>query len=235
MKKNNKGITLIALVITIIILLILAGVTISAVVKKNGALNNATKSATQTAIADAKDEIERAVNDATTESLVNLNGRDLALLIDSRLKQLARNGSGYKDIRYEYNYGTELDHVSKKSLRAAEVVYAKEEARLDRIEERYELTAAKKEEAPLALDAVAEQQSSEGKKMVEAAEIPVEIRNFNVYYKDELILIGKLNMDTGDFNFVDPKGVLVEKEKPVKEEVKEFKAMEALPRYEYVK
>ena len=32
MKKNNKGITLIALVITIIVLLILAGVAISAII-----------------------------------------------------------------------------------------------------------------------------------------------------------------------------------------------------------
>ncbi len=221
MKKNNKGITLIALVITIIILLILAGVTISAVVKKNGALNNATKSATQTAIADAKDEIERAVNDATTESLVNLNGRDLALLIDSRLRQLARNGSGYKDIRYEYNYGTELDGGKKKLLNAAKkVVTAVEE-----YEEKTKAERVAEEDTSSKLDAVAEQQSSEGKKMVEtAAEIPVEIRNFNVYYKDELILIGKLNMDTGDFNFVDPKGVLVEKvkdeEKDVKEEIR---------------
>ena len=39
--KNQKGITLIALVITIIVLLILAGVTISLTVGKNGALSRA--------------------------------------------------------------------------------------------------------------------------------------------------------------------------------------------------
>ena len=37
--KENKGITLIALVITIIVLLILAGVTIATLVGNNGILN----------------------------------------------------------------------------------------------------------------------------------------------------------------------------------------------------
>ncbi len=48
---NNKGITLIALVITIIVLLILAGVSIAMLTGQNGILNQAT---------NAKDETERA-------------------------------------------------------------------------------------------------------------------------------------------------------------------------------
>lgn len=47
MKKNN-GITLIALVITIIVLLILAGVSIAMLTGKNGILNQATSAKTQT-------------------------------------------------------------------------------------------------------------------------------------------------------------------------------------------
>ena len=43
-KKDNKGITLIALIITIIVLLILAGVTMSFVVGDNGIIKNAQKS-----------------------------------------------------------------------------------------------------------------------------------------------------------------------------------------------
>ena len=40
--KQSKGITLIALIITIIVLLILAGVTISMLTGENGILNQAT-------------------------------------------------------------------------------------------------------------------------------------------------------------------------------------------------
>ena len=51
LRKGNRGITLIALVITIIILLILAAVTIGALSGDNGILKNA---------ADAKQETEKA-------------------------------------------------------------------------------------------------------------------------------------------------------------------------------
>ena len=51
---KEKGITLIALVITIIVLLILAGVTIAMVVGDNGILTRAKESKTQTEIGDEK-------------------------------------------------------------------------------------------------------------------------------------------------------------------------------------
>ena len=59
--KNNKGITLVALVITIIVLLILAGVSISMVVGENGVLNRATNAADKTSEADVKSALENAI------------------------------------------------------------------------------------------------------------------------------------------------------------------------------
>ena len=59
--KNNKGITLVALVITIIVLLILAGVSISMVVGQNGILNRATNAAEKTSEADLKSALENAI------------------------------------------------------------------------------------------------------------------------------------------------------------------------------
>ena len=47
-KNTNKGITLIALVITIIVLLILAGVSISMLTGENGVLTKATESKEET-------------------------------------------------------------------------------------------------------------------------------------------------------------------------------------------
>lgn len=49
--KKNKGITLIALVITIIVLLILAGVTIASITGENGILNKASEAAIETELA----------------------------------------------------------------------------------------------------------------------------------------------------------------------------------------
>lgn len=56
LKKNEKGITLIALVITIIVLIILAGITIAAVIGDNGIITKAQQSANQTQEARKEEE-----------------------------------------------------------------------------------------------------------------------------------------------------------------------------------
>ncbi len=62
--RKNKGITLIALVVTIIVLLILAGVTIAMLSGDNSAPQKATEAAQKDAIAGAKDEIAMEVQEA---------------------------------------------------------------------------------------------------------------------------------------------------------------------------
>ena len=62
--KQEKGITLIALVITIIVLLILAGVTIAMLSGNNSAPQKATEAAQKDAIAATKDEIAMNVQEA---------------------------------------------------------------------------------------------------------------------------------------------------------------------------
>lgn len=57
-QKNKKGITLIALIITIIVLLILAGVTIATLTGDNGILNQANKAKEKTELAGLKEQIE---------------------------------------------------------------------------------------------------------------------------------------------------------------------------------
>lgn len=73
--KNQKGITLIALVITIIVLLILAGVTIAMLTGENGILNKATGAVSDTEKATAEEAIKMEVynNIATNEGTFDLN------------------------------------------------------------------------------------------------------------------------------------------------------------------
>lgn len=66
MMKNQKGITLIALVITIIVLLILAGVTIAMISGGDGILTNSTKAKAQSELGTAKDQVALAANEALT-------------------------------------------------------------------------------------------------------------------------------------------------------------------------
>ena len=60
--REQKGITLIALVITIIVLLILAGVSIAMLTGQNGILTQATNAKTETAQAEAEEKINLALN-----------------------------------------------------------------------------------------------------------------------------------------------------------------------------
>lgn len=64
--KNNKGITLIALVITIIVLLILAGVSIAMLTGSNGVLTRATEAKDENTRAAIADKVNMAIQAAYT-------------------------------------------------------------------------------------------------------------------------------------------------------------------------
>lgn len=65
--KNQKGITLVALVITIVVLLILAGVTISMVLGPNGVLTNSQKAKDNSAKGTANDALSTALSSVSTD------------------------------------------------------------------------------------------------------------------------------------------------------------------------
>ena len=82
--KNNPGITLIALVISIIVLLILAGVSIATLTGENGILTQAQNAKTETEKAKAKEQIELCA----TESVIAGSGSvNKATLKDSLVRE----------------------------------------------------------------------------------------------------------------------------------------------------
>ncbi len=66
--KNSKGITLIALVITIIVLLILAGVSIAMLTGQNGILTQAQNAKNVTEQSEAKEKVKMEVAGSFDES-----------------------------------------------------------------------------------------------------------------------------------------------------------------------
>lgn len=118
--RNQRGITLIALVITIIVLLILAGVSIAMLTGDNGILSNATRSVAETNIAEDREaatldlsdaysdymEARYVDNDNTSSNFVNfLLGGDTAAATATTVK------SGYlEDIAH---YEVSVDSTSK--------------------------------------------------------------------------------------------------------------------------
>ena len=65
--KNNKGITLIALVVTIIVLLILAGVSIAMLTGQNGILNRASQASYESKLSDAAETLSYNCTEAISE------------------------------------------------------------------------------------------------------------------------------------------------------------------------
>ena len=65
--KKNKGITLIALVVTIIVLLILAGISIVMLTGQNGILNRAVEAKEKTEVAQEDESVKMAVSSALIE------------------------------------------------------------------------------------------------------------------------------------------------------------------------
>lgn len=56
MTKKENGITIIALIVTIVVLLILAGVSISLIINRNGIISKAEVAKKETEIADEKEK-----------------------------------------------------------------------------------------------------------------------------------------------------------------------------------
>ena len=63
--KSNKGITLIALVVTIVVLLILAGVSISMLTGENGIITQAQKAKEESEIGEEKEAVSIAYSGAS--------------------------------------------------------------------------------------------------------------------------------------------------------------------------
>lgn len=94
---RNKGITLIALVITIIVLLILAAVSIATLTGENGILTRATDSKEQTEIAEVK---ERAQLDIANWIAERLENREDTTLDDTTIKNIIETANASSTDKY---------------------------------------------------------------------------------------------------------------------------------------
>lgn len=103
--ENNKGITLIALIITIVVLIILAGVSIAAVASNNGILDNAAESKVET-------EKEQIISDAQIDILEKEIEKQTQLLSDEEVEGIL--------VQYGTIVGTEEQKLSEKILKTPE-------------------------------------------------------------------------------------------------------------------
>ena len=99
--KANKGITLIALVITIIVLLILAGVTITALSGENGLLTRASDASRETEIASVKEQAQIDITNWMTEKIKN--GENAFLEDWQEIKQILDEANSGAENKYYKN------------------------------------------------------------------------------------------------------------------------------------
>ena len=83
-KNRNSGITLIALVITIIVLLILAGISIQMLIGQNGILNRAGEAAIENEIANVAETIELLSMNQTMDSVLENTDGDILDYLSSQ-------------------------------------------------------------------------------------------------------------------------------------------------------
>ena len=99
---RERGITLIALVVTIVVLLILAGISISMVLGSDGIIAKTKESRAETRIAQIDEQVNLAIGDAYTEGLGSIT--------DSGLKSALNNhlGEGTYDISGDETAGWQV-------------------------------------------------------------------------------------------------------------------------------
>lgn len=127
-KAHNKGITLIALVITIIVLLILAGVTIATLAGENGILTNATAAREETRYAKIKEEKDLwELNKLTDEQ----TGSGTAESREEVINRLYDNGTITKEERDTLLAGDAITVADKKISFGATLVEMFKQAQAD--------------------------------------------------------------------------------------------------------
>ena len=115
--KNAKGITLIALVITIIVLLILAGVTIATLTGDNGILGKANEAKTKSDIVEVKEQAQLDISNWMAERI--RNGED-TVLDDATVKRIIESANQNNTNKYY----SELTDTSIKTKKGNEILYS---------------------------------------------------------------------------------------------------------------
>lgn len=119
--KQNKAITLIALVVTIVVLLILAGVTLKLVLDNNGIIQKSKEARSETIVADEKSKVEMAYLSAALKKLGDtVTAEELQEELDSSVGAgktvVTTNGNGTLNVLFNatgHNYNVDEGTVEK--------------------------------------------------------------------------------------------------------------------------
>ena len=113
--KNKKGITLIALVVTVVVLIILAGVSINAVLGDNGIIKKANQAASVTKEAEVKEAINRTILEFyLTNDYATLEDFLKAKAEDGSIDSVTKNADGTLTVK-KGNYSVTVENKTNSS------------------------------------------------------------------------------------------------------------------------
>ena len=114
--KEEEGITLIALVVTIVVLLILAGISLNLVLGQNGVIGKAKDAKNLTEKGQAQDEVNLAINYLQIEDATStLTQEDKRKILEDELRKISADSSvsisglGYKITHKKYDFFVDED------------------------------------------------------------------------------------------------------------------------------
>ena len=114
--KQEEGITLIALVVTIVVLLILAGISLNLVLGQNGVIGKAKDAKNLTEKGQAQDEVNLAINYLQIEDATStLTQEDKRKILEDELRKISADSSvsisglGYKITHKKYDFFVDED------------------------------------------------------------------------------------------------------------------------------
>ena len=113
--KNKKGITLIALVVTVVVLIILAGVSINAVIGDDGIIKKAQNSANLTKEAEVKEAINRTILEFyLTNDYETLEDFLKAKVTEGKIDSVTKNADGTLTVK-KGNYSVTVENKTNSS------------------------------------------------------------------------------------------------------------------------
>ncbi len=113
MLKENKGVTLVALVITIIVLLILAGVTLSMVIGNNGIFTKANDASNKTSLSAATDAVRMALLETQTSAYKDDNNYTSDFTVAKLVSDTTGYGKTFEDSMKTSGYTKATSTLSK--------------------------------------------------------------------------------------------------------------------------
>lgn len=115
MLNNKKGITLIALVVTVVVLIILAGVSINAVIRDDGIIKKAQNSANLTKEAEVKEAINRTILEFyLTDDYETLEDFLKAKVTEGKIDSVTKNADGTLTVK-KGNYSVTVENKTNSS------------------------------------------------------------------------------------------------------------------------